>query len=195
MVFVGTGIFLGGLVGLLSVVVWNVPLTLTASGGALVMGLVFGWLRSVYPFFGRIPEPAIWIFDTVGLCMFIGIVGLGAGPSFVSGLQASGISLVFVGFGLGLVASHAWDPLWPLCPEDESAHRSRRLRGRRHDYRCPASRAGRGAKQHSGARLHGPLCRRKYSPHRLGTGACGNDVDLRSSSGLIEQAREIEVLR
>lgn len=97
MVFVGTGIFLGGLVGLLSLVVWGVPLTLTASGGALVMGLVFGWLRSNYPFFGRIPEAAIWIFDTLGLCMFIAIVGLGAGPSFVSGLQASGLSLVLVG--------------------------------------------------------------------------------------------------
>ena len=97
MVFVGTGIFLGGLVGLLSVVVWGVPLTLTASGGALVMGLVFGWLRSVYPFFGRIPEPAIWIFDTLGLCMFIGIVGLSAGPSFVSGLQKTGVTLVVVG--------------------------------------------------------------------------------------------------
>ena len=97
MVFVGLGIFLGGLVGLLSVVVWGIPLTLTASGGALVMGLVFGWLRSVYPLFGRIPEPAIWIFDTLGLCVFITIVGLSAGPSFVSGLQTTGITLVFVG--------------------------------------------------------------------------------------------------
>lgn len=97
MVFVGLGIFLGGLVGLLSVAVAGVPLTLTASGGALVMGLAFGWLRSVYPVFGRIPEPAIWIFDTVGLCVFISIVGLSAGPSFVSGLQHSGISLVAVG--------------------------------------------------------------------------------------------------
>jgi putative transport protein len=97
MVFVGTGIVIGGFVGLLSVTVAGIPLTLTASGGALVMGLVFGWLRSVYPFFGRIPEPAIWIFDTVGLCMFIGVVGLSAGPSFIAGLQKSGISLVFVG--------------------------------------------------------------------------------------------------
>lgn len=98
MVFVGTGIVLGGLIGLLSVTVAGIPLTLTASGGALIMGLVFGWLRSVYPFFGRIPEPAIWIFDTVGLCTFIGVVGLSAGPSFVSGLQKTGISLVVVGF-------------------------------------------------------------------------------------------------
>lgn len=97
MVFVGLGIFLGGLIGLLTVVVGGVPLTLTASGGALIMGLVFGWLRSVYPFFGRIPEPAIWIFDTLGLCVFIGIVGLGAGPSFVSGLKTTGLSLVAVG--------------------------------------------------------------------------------------------------
>jgi putative transport protein len=98
MVFVGTGIVLGGFVGLLSVTVAGIPLTLTASGGALIMGLVFGWLRSAYPFFGRIPEPAIWIFDTVGLCTFIGVVGLSAGPSFVSGLQKTGLSLVMVGF-------------------------------------------------------------------------------------------------
>jgi putative transport protein len=97
MIFVGTGIVLGGLVGLLSVTVGGLPLTLTASGGALIMGLVFGWLRSVRPFFGRIPEPAIWIFDTVGLCVFIGVVGITAGPGFVTGLQKTGISLAVVG--------------------------------------------------------------------------------------------------
>jgi putative transport protein len=97
MIFVGTGIVLGGFVGLLAVTVAGVPLTLTASGGALIMGLVFGWLRSVRPFFGRIPEPAIWIFDTVGLCVFIGVVGITAGPGFVAGLQKTGISLVVVG--------------------------------------------------------------------------------------------------
>jgi len=97
MIFVGTGIVLGGLVGILSVTLMGVPLTLTASGGALIMGLVFGWLRSVRPYFGRIPEPAIWIFDTVGLCVFIGVVGITAGPGFVAGLQKTGISLVVVG--------------------------------------------------------------------------------------------------
>jgi putative transport protein len=97
MVFVGLGIFLGGLVGLLTVVVGGLPLTLTASGGALIMGLVFGWLRAVRPTFGRIPESAMWIFDTVGLSVFMACVGLAAGPSFFSGLQKSGISLVVVG--------------------------------------------------------------------------------------------------
>lgn len=41
-VFVGLGIVLGGLVGLLSVDVGGLPVSLTASGGALIMGLLFG---------------------------------------------------------------------------------------------------------------------------------------------------------
>jgi putative transport protein len=97
MIFVGTGIFIGGLVGLLTVHIAGLPITLTASGGALIMGLVFGWLRSVFPAFGRIPEAAMWVFDMVGLSVFIGVVGLSAGPSFIAGLQKSGVSLVFVG--------------------------------------------------------------------------------------------------
>lgn len=97
MIFVGTGIVLGGLVGFLSVKIGGLPITLTASGGALIMGLVFGWLRSIFPVFGRIPEAAIWVFDTVGLNVFIGVVGLSAGPSFFAGIQKSGLSLIFAG--------------------------------------------------------------------------------------------------
>jgi putative transport protein len=96
-IFVGLGILIGGFLGLLSVTVATVPLSLTASGGALIMGLVFGWLRSVRPTFGRIPEPALWVFDTVGLAVFIGVVGLSAGPSFADGLRATGPSLLVVG--------------------------------------------------------------------------------------------------
>ena len=97
-VFVGLGIFVGGLVGALTLRVGDIPLSLTASGGALVMGLVFGWLRSVRPTFGRIPEPALWVFDTVGLAVFIGVVGISAGPTFVAGLRSTGPSLLLVGF-------------------------------------------------------------------------------------------------
>jgi putative transport protein len=97
MVFVGMGIVLGGLVGLLSVTAGGMSFSLTASGGALVMGLVFGWLRSVHPTFGRIPEAALWVFDSVGLAVFIGVVGIDAGPGFVEGLRNSGVSLALVG--------------------------------------------------------------------------------------------------
>ncbi len=97
-VFVGLGILVGGLVGSLTLMVGTLPLSLTASGGALIMGLVFGWLRSVRPTFGRIPDPALWVFDTIGLAVFIGVVGLSAGPSFVAGLKQMGPSLLLVGF-------------------------------------------------------------------------------------------------
>src|SRR5438552_7497020 len=103
MIFVGLGIVLGGFMGLLTVTVAGLPLTLTASGGALIMGLVFGWLRAVNPTFGRIPGSAMWIFDTVGLTVFMACVGLAAGPSFFSGLQKSGVSLVFVGIVIAIL--------------------------------------------------------------------------------------------
>ena len=67
------------------------------------MGLVFGWLRSVRPTFGRIPEPALWVFDTIGLAVFIGCVGLGAGPSFEAGLRETGPSLLVVSLVVALV--------------------------------------------------------------------------------------------
>src|SRR5439155_24356063 len=94
MIFVGLGIVLGGLLGWLTIPIGGVPLTLAASGGALIMGLIFGWLRAVHPTFGRIPGSAMWIFDAVGLTVFMACVGLAAGTSFFSGLQKSGISLV-----------------------------------------------------------------------------------------------------
>jgi putative transport protein len=103
-VFVGLGIVVGGLIGLLSVKIGGLPITLTSSGGALIMGLVFGWLRSVYPTFGRIPEPALWVFDTIGLAVFIGVVGIGAGPGFVDGLRRAGVMLAVVGLMVAFAA-------------------------------------------------------------------------------------------
>ena len=97
MVFVGSGIVLGGLVGALTIHLGGIPLSLSTSGGALISGLVFGWLRSVNRTFGRIPAPALWILNNVGLTMFIAVVGISAGPSFVAGLKEAGLSLFFAG--------------------------------------------------------------------------------------------------
>jgi putative transport protein len=74
-----------------------VPLTLSTAGGALVAGLVFGWLRSVRPTFGRIPSPTVWFMNNVGLNIFIAIVGISAGPGFINGLKTQGVSLFLWG--------------------------------------------------------------------------------------------------
>jgi putative transport protein len=97
MAFVGAAITIGALVGALVLKVAGVPLTLSTAGGALIAGLVFGWLRSTRPFFGRIPSSTVWFMNSVGLNIFIAIVGISAGPGFVNGLKTQGIGLFLWG--------------------------------------------------------------------------------------------------
>jgi putative transport protein len=60
------------------------------------MGLVFGWLRSVYPTFGRIPSRRLGLrhHRSRGIHRHRWLT---AAPSFVDGLRRTGVSLVMVG--------------------------------------------------------------------------------------------------
>ena len=49
-------IVVGTLIGLISVQVGGIPVTLGVGGGALVSGLCFGWLHTRYPVFGALPQ-------------------------------------------------------------------------------------------------------------------------------------------
>ena len=95
--FIGAAIAVGALIGAFVYKIGSVPLTLSTSGGALISGLFFGWLRSVRPTFGRIPSPTVWFMNSVGLNMFIAVVGISSGPGFVAGLQKLGFSLFLWG--------------------------------------------------------------------------------------------------
>ena len=95
--FIGAGIAVGALVGALVWKVAGVPLTLSTAGGALISGLICGWIRSVHPKFGRIPTSTVWFMNSVGLNIFIAIVGISAGPGFVNGLKTQGIGLFLWG--------------------------------------------------------------------------------------------------
>ncbi|HMA74329.1 MAG TPA: aspartate-alanine antiporter [Xanthobacteraceae bacterium] len=95
--FIGAAIAIGALVGAVVYKIGSVPLTLSTSGGALIAGIFFGWLRSVKPTFGRIPSPTVWFMNSVGLNVFIAIVGIASGPGFVAGLQQLGFSLFLWG--------------------------------------------------------------------------------------------------
>ncbi|MCC6869708.1 MAG: aspartate-alanine antiporter, partial [Burkholderiales bacterium] len=97
MAFVGGAIVVGALIGALMFKVAGVPLTLSTAGGALIAGIIGGWLRSVRPTFGRIPTPTVWFMNSVGLNIFIAIVGISAGPGFVNGLKTQGIGLFLWG--------------------------------------------------------------------------------------------------
>jgi putative transport protein len=97
MAFVGTVIAIGALIGAMVLTIGGVPLTLSTAGGALIAGIIGGWLRSVRPSFGRIPTPTVWFMNSVGLNIFIAIVGISAGPDFINGLKTQGIGLFLWG--------------------------------------------------------------------------------------------------
>jgi putative transport protein len=98
---VAAGILVGGLFGLLSFGWRGIPISLSSSGGALLAGLLLGYLRVVRPIAGNVPGPALWLMNTLGLNVFIAVVGISAGPGFVAGLQQVGVSL----FLWGIVAT------------------------------------------------------------------------------------------
>ena len=97
MVFIGLGIAIGALIGAITIHLGGIPVSLSTSGGALIAGLVLGWLRSKHPTFGRIPDSAVWVFNNVGLNMFIAVVGISAGPTFISGLSQVGWQMLVAG--------------------------------------------------------------------------------------------------
>jgi putative transport protein len=101
--FMGAAIAIGALIGAFVFKMGSVPLTLSTSGGALISGLFFGWLRSVRPTFGRIPSPTVWFMNSVGLNVFIAVVGISSGPGFVAGLQQLGIGLFLWGIAVTTV--------------------------------------------------------------------------------------------
>ena len=101
--WLAAGIVLGVLIGIPALMFKGVAIGLGTSGGVLVMGLILGYLRAIYPVFGKLPAPAGWMLETLGLNGFIAIVGLGAGLSFIAGLKTFGIPLLISGIVAVLV--------------------------------------------------------------------------------------------
>jgi putative transport protein len=102
-VYVALGIALGALLGVPALSLGGVSLGLGAAGGILLAGLVFGWLRSRHPTFGRFPVAAMWVFEVLGLHLFLAAVGISSGPAFVTGLAEHGAGLLLAGLAVSLV--------------------------------------------------------------------------------------------
>lgn len=97
MALVAAAVFIGGAVGIPALHVWGLDIGLSQSVGVLLGGLVLGWLRSVNRRIPRLPEAAIWLFDSLGLTVFLAVTALAAGPDFITGLRQSGVSLLVAG--------------------------------------------------------------------------------------------------
>ncbi|MBR0877810.1 putative transport protein [Bradyrhizobium barranii subsp. barranii] len=103
-IVLGLAIFLGGLVGtLLSFSVGGINISLSTSVGTLLAGLLVGYLRTIYPLFGQIPDGAISLMTSLGLAAFVGLTGIHAGPIFLSALRETGLSLLLGGMAVTLL--------------------------------------------------------------------------------------------
>jgi len=101
MVFVALAIVIGAIIGALTLRIGKIPVSLSTSGGALIAGLFFGWLRTKRPSTGIIPDSSLWLMNNLGLNMFIAVIGIQSGPTFVSGIKEVGFML----FVMGIVAT------------------------------------------------------------------------------------------
>lgn len=102
-VFVGLGTLLGGLLGTLAIKFGNVSISLGTSGGALIAGLLLGWIRSKRPVYGAIPKASLWVFNNLGLNMYIAVIGIASGPSFISSFEAVGPKIFIAGLIVTLI--------------------------------------------------------------------------------------------
>ena len=97
------GISAGVVLGMLSFPIGGLEIGLGNAGGLLAAGLAIGYLRSIRPTFGRLPEATSWWLMEFGLLLFMAGVGLQAGGSFIETLQQSGPLLVLAGLTITAV--------------------------------------------------------------------------------------------
>jgi putative transport protein len=116
--FLAAGLAIGLLVGLLGLTIGPVPLTLGGGGGALVAGLVCGWLRSRRPTMGAFPPQAQQTVSDLGLGGFIASIGLASGPAALAAVLAHGPVLL----GVGVIVT-----LTPMIVGTLFAHRVLRM--------------------------------------------------------------------
>jgi AspT/YidE/YbjL antiporter-like protein len=96
-IYMGVGIVIGLLVGLVVVRVGGVPVTLGSGGGCLLAGLVFGWMRGKHPMYGVMPPAASQLLKDFGLAAFVAVVGLNSGLQAVVTVKQSGLAIFLLG--------------------------------------------------------------------------------------------------
>ncbi len=97
------GIVAGIALGTLAITVGGVTIGLGMAGGLLITGLLIGFLRSIWPVFGRVPSSARWVLMELGLLMFMAGVGLNSGGGILDIIQTAGFKLIGAGIVVTLV--------------------------------------------------------------------------------------------
>jgi len=96
-VVLGLGMVAGYLIGQISFKISGTPVALGTGLGCLVSGLIIGFLRTKHPKLGGINVGAAQFFQTLGLAVFVGIVGLNAGAPAFEAIMKNGVLLLLLG--------------------------------------------------------------------------------------------------
>ncbi len=102
-VYVGLGIVLGILIGRITIPAGGVPLSLGTGGGALLTGLLFGWLQAKRPEIPATSPAALEIMKDLGLAAFVACIGLSSGKQAVALVGQYGLVLPLMGVAIALV--------------------------------------------------------------------------------------------
>ncbi|SEI93465.1 aspartate-alanine antiporter [Achromobacter sp. NFACC18-2] len=102
LVFLAFGILAGLMLGSLGARLWGIPVSLGSGGGALVSGLVCGWINAKRPSIGHMPAHAVQLLKDLGLAIFVACVGLSAGPDALSLIREHGAVLPLIGLLVSL---------------------------------------------------------------------------------------------
>jgi len=93
----GIAITVGILFGAALIIpIGHLKIALGTSVGTLLAGVIVGWMRSVRPWFGIIPNAAVLFMRSIGLAAFVAMIGLKAGPIFVQAVREYGY-ILFLG--------------------------------------------------------------------------------------------------
>ncbi|MCP4090114.1 MAG: aspartate-alanine antiporter [Gammaproteobacteria bacterium] len=102
-VIFGIGMSIGVLLGLIEFRIGGIPVMIGTGGGCLLSGLLFGWLRSTHPRYGAMPIGTTNFLRDFGLAVFVGVVGLTAGPQAFTTIQQYGLTLLMLGVAVTLI--------------------------------------------------------------------------------------------
>jgi AspT/YidE/YbjL antiporter-like protein len=101
--FLAAGLVFGLALGALHYTIGGISLTLGGGGGALIAGLVCGWLHARHPKRGSIPPAAQQTLIDLGLGGFIAAIGLGNAQPAWQAIGAHGSALLIIGIVVTLV--------------------------------------------------------------------------------------------
>lgn len=93
-IYMGIGVIIGILIGIITINVAGIPLSFGAGGGIMFLGIFCGWYNDKHPQTGHVSPGARWLMKSIGLNVFVACLGLSSGATFLSSLKSMGINMI-----------------------------------------------------------------------------------------------------